>query len=145
VELAMVVPFLFLILVAAVDFGKMYFLAIEVAGAAEAGANYGALHYSDTAGMKAAAVADGQQLTGLTTTSTNPPGSVTASYGCECSDGTGYSASCGTAPTSCSANVVYQVKVTVNYTYSSLIPWTGVPGTIPMSYTATMRNPSGSL
>jgi len=131
VELAMVVPFLFLLLIAAVDFGRMYFLAIEVAGAAEAGATYGSQHPSDTAGMKVAAQNDAPDVPNLVVN--------TPTYGCECSDGTLFSASCATTP-SCTHNVVYRVTVTVTASYTSMIPWTGIPSTINLSNTATMRS-----
>ncbi|MGH9593189.1 MAG: TadE/TadG family type IV pilus assembly protein [Bryobacteraceae bacterium] len=54
-ELALLTPMLFLILLGGIDFSRAYFLAMEVSGAAQAGATYGVLHRTDTTGMSSAA------------------------------------------------------------------------------------------
>ena len=131
VELALTLPLLLLLLFGAVDFGRAYYLAMEIAGAAHAGAEYGAQNPTDTTGMQAAARADAPDVPGLTVT--------TPSYGCECSDGTLFSASCTTTP-SCTTNVVYRVTVPVSVTYKPLIPWPMIPSSMTISNSATMRS-----
>lgn len=129
VEVALVLPMLLLVLVGMVDFGRGYYLGNEVAGAARAGAVYGSQNPTDTAGMKTAVTEDAPDVPGIT---------ASASYGCECSDGTSASASCSTVPT-CSTNVVYYVKVTASATYTTMVPWTGLPSSIALSRTVEMR------
>lgn len=131
VELSLTLPLFFLLLFGAVDFGRAYYLAMEVAGAAHAGAEYGAQNPTDTTGMQAAATADAPDVPGLTVT--------TPSYGCECSDGTLFSASCTTTP-SCTTNVVYRVTVPVSVKYKPLIPWPMIPSSMTISNSATMRS-----
>lgn len=133
-ELALVTPFLLLLLLGAIDLGRAYFTATEVAGAAHAGAIYGSTSPTDTTGMQAAATSDAPDISNLTV--------ATPTYGCECSDGTGFSASCSSTP-ACVNNVVYRVSVTASATYKPWFPWPGVPSTITLSRTAVMRG-SGS-
>lgn len=130
VEVALVAPTLILLLVGTVDFGRAYYLATEVAGAAHAGAEYGVQAPTDTAGMKAAAIADAPDVPSLTV--------ATPTFGCECSDGTKYSASCASKP-SCSTNVVYAVKVSVSASYKPMFPWPGLPSRVQLANTAVMR------
>src|SRR5579875_2916654 len=78
VELALLTPVLVLLLVGSFDLGRACYAAIEVSAAANAGAEYGVQHPTDTAGMQEAAALNGANLTGL---------SASASWGCECSDG----------------------------------------------------------
>lgn len=130
-ELALVTPLLLLLLFGAVDVGRAYYLSMEVVGAAHAGAVYGVVNPSDITGIKAAAAADAPDVPGLTVT--------TPTYGCECSDGTSYSASCGTTPT-CATNVVYRVNVTATATYQTWFPWPGIPTTFNLSSSASMRS-----
>jgi hypothetical protein len=67
----------------------------------------------------------------------------TPTYGCECADGSSYSASCASTPKSCpnSLNVVYRVNVTVSGTYKPLFPWPGMPSSsMTISSSASMRS-----
>jgi Flp pilus assembly protein TadG len=132
VELAFTLPLLLLLLMGAVDFGRAFYMAVEVVGAAHAGAEYGAQNPTDTAGMKIAAQDDAPNVASLSVT--------TPTYGCECSDGTQYSASCTSQPTTCAYNVVYLVKVTASATYTPMVPWPGVPSSLTLSKTAQMRS-----
>jgi len=135
VELAAVLPLFLLILFGAVDFGRAYFLANEIAGAAHAAAEYGAQNPTDTTGISKAATADAPDVPSLLV--------GTPTYGCECSDGTSFSANCSASPT-CTYNVVYRVSVTVSANYTPLFPflwkWGGVPSSISLSSTAVMRS-----
>jgi Flp pilus assembly protein TadG len=130
VETAVLLPMLLLLLLGAVDFGRAFYLAIEIAGAAQAGAAYGIQKPTDTAGMQAAAASDAPDVPNLTI--------ANSEYGCECSDGTSYSASCSTTPT-CSANMVYRVSVTVSSTYKPWFPWPGIPSSMQLKDSAALR------
>ena len=94
VELAFITPLLLLITMGAVDIGRAGYVGLEVQNAAHAGAEYGSLNPSDTTGITAAARGSAPNVTLAT---------PTVSWGCECSDGTSYSASCGVTPT-CTSN-----------------------------------------
>src|ERR1700742_5085443 len=58
IELAFVLPLFPLLLFGAVDFARAFYLSVEVTGAAQAAATYGAQNPTDTAGMQSAATAD---------------------------------------------------------------------------------------
>ena len=91
VELAMALPLLILMLVAAVDMGRLLFIAITANSAARAGVQYGAqsvITASDTTGMVSAALQDGKDVSRL---------SATATYYCKCPD--------GSTPPKCGDNV----------------------------------------
>jgi Flp pilus assembly protein TadG len=128
-ETALLMPFLLLLLTGAVDFGRAYFMAIEVSSSAEAGALYGTQNGSDTAGMVAAATLNAPEVSNL---------SPVATYGCECSDGSSVSASCGSLPL-CTYNVVNFVEVDTSATYTSILPYPGIPSSIALTARARMR------
>jgi Flp pilus assembly protein TadG len=132
VEMAFVLPIFLLLLFGAVDFGRAYYLAIEIAGAAHAGVEYGVQNPSDSAGIESAATADAPDVKNLVVGA--------PVYGCECSDGSQYSTSCGSKPTSCTYNVVYVVSLTVSASYSPLFPWPKIPSSLSLSSTAKMRS-----
>jgi Flp pilus assembly protein TadG len=136
VELALILPLMLLLFAGIVDLGRAFFYSNTVAGAAEAGALYGSQYPSDTTGMTntsnqamSTAFGTAQDMSGINSLAT---------YGCECSDGTGQSTACAVTP-SCSGNLVYYVTVTSNATYKTLLPWPGVPSTFNLSSTVTMR------
>jgi Flp pilus assembly protein TadG len=126
VEMAILLPFLLLILIGVIDFGRAYYDSIEVANAARAGAQYGVINPTDTTGMVAAAKSD--------TSVDIPTITATAAYGCMCSDGTGASPTCSTTP-SCSSSTrqVNYVQVNTSYTYTTFFPWPGVPASFPLT------------
>jgi Flp pilus assembly protein TadG len=129
VETALLMPFLLLLLTGAIDLGRAYFMAIEVSSAAEAGALYGTQNSSDTAGMVTAATLDAPEVSNLASVAT---------YGCECSDGSSVSASCISLPL-CTYNVVNFVEVDTSATYTSILPYPGIPTTIALTAKARMR------
>ena len=132
-EVSIILSTLMLVMLGAVDFGRAYYLANEIAGAAHAGAVYGSTSPTDTTGMTNAAKYDAPDVSGLT---------ATPSWGCECSDGTAKSANCATSPTSCSANVVYYATVTASATYTPMMPWKGINSSFTISSSSTMRSAS---
>ena len=133
VELALVLPLFMLLTFGAVDFGRAFYLAIEVAGAARAGASYGSQNPNDTTGIQTSAQNAAPNVPDLSV--------ATPTYGCECADGTNYSASCSVTP-SCSGglNYVYRVNVTVTGTYTPLVRWPGIPSSMTLSNSASMRS-----
>jgi Flp pilus assembly protein TadG len=52
IELALILPVLLLMLVGSIDFGRAFFVAIEVSSAAEAGVDYGIQQAADTSGCR---------------------------------------------------------------------------------------------
>ena len=132
VETGFFLPLLLLLLMGVADFGRAYYLAIEVAGAAHAGAVYGAQNITDTTGMQNAAKLNSPDASGLVATGT---------WGCECSDGTASSASCNITPT-CSVNVVYYAKVIATVTYHPIMPWKGINSSMVLTGSTTMRSAS---
>ena len=133
VEMAVIMPVLTLLLFGVVDFGRAYYLTIELAGAARAGAMYGSQYPTDSSGVTNATTLNAPDVPGIGSSN---------SWGCECSDGSGRTASCTSTP-SCTANVVYYVTVKATASYTPLFPWPGVPSPISLSGSSTMR--SGSL
>jgi Flp pilus assembly protein TadG len=134
VELALVFPLFILLMLGCVDFGRAYYLAIEVAGAAHSAAVFGSKNPADTGGMKVAAQDDAPNVPNLTVN--------TPTYGCECADGSSYSANCATTPTSCPNNigVVYRVNVTVSATYTPILTLPAVGNSLTFTSTASMRS-----
>ena len=131
VELALVLPMLLFIVLGTVDFARGYYFGNEVAGAARAGAIYGSTNPTDTTGITNAVKYAAPDVSNISASS--------ISWGCECPDGTNASVSCSSAP-SCSTNVVNYVKVTATASYTTMLPWTGIPSTLTLSTTSEMRN-----
>lgn len=129
VELGLMLPFLALLLLGVIDFGRAYYVAVEVSNAAYTGAMYGTQNSADITGMQNAATGDAPDVSGMI---------ATATIGCECSDGSGSSANCTTRPT-CGVNAVNYVQVTTSYTYRPMFPWPGVPASIPIQGLAKLR------
>jgi Flp pilus assembly protein TadG len=131
-ELAFVLPLFLVLLFGAIDFGRAYYLSMEIAGAAHAAVMYGAQNPTDTTGMQTAAQDDAPNVPNLSVGA--------AATGCECSDGTSYSASCSVKPL-CSTNTeVIRVNITVSGTYKPLFPWPGIPSSMSLSSSASMRS-----
>ena len=129
-ELALLLPVLMLLLLGAIDLGRVFYENVTIATAARAGVQYGAQNTatsSNYAGMQQAALDEAQDLSGVTATATR--------Y-CECSDGT--TADCTTGRCSGKAPIMH-VRVTVQKTFSVLFPYPGVPSPVALSHVAVMR------
>jgi hypothetical protein len=126
-----------------VDLGRYAYIGILVGNAAEAGALYGAqgLPFSTfTNGIKTAVVNDyqnnGQNASNLTVSSST-------SCGCD-SGGTITTAGCSAA-TNPSAGIctsghwVVMISVTASGTYNALFSYPGIPSSMTISRTSTMR------
>lgn len=132
IELAFVLPLFPLLLFGAIDFGRAFYLSVEIAGAAQAAAAYGAQNPTDITGMQNAASYDAPNVPNLSV--------GTPTSGCECYDGTSYSSTCAGVTTCASNYKVIRVNVKVTGTYSPLIPWPGVPPAQSFSSAASMRS-----
>lgn len=132
VEMAVLLPLFLLLIFGAVDFGRAFYLEMELTGAAHAAVIYGSQYPTDTTGMQNAAKDDAPNVPSLNV--------GTPVVGCECADGTSYSSPCPTTPPACTTtNVVNRVNITVTATYSTLFPWPGVPSSMSLSSSASMR------
>lgn len=133
IELAFLTPLFLVLLLGAFDFGRAFYLEMGLASGAQAGALFGSQYPTDTTGIS-------------TVTSSNVPGgsdltvnSPTVAYGCECADGTNYSASCASKPSCSGSTEVCRVDVTVTGTYTPLFPWPGLPSSMTFTSKASMR------
>jgi hypothetical protein len=130
VELAVVVPVLALLALGVSEFGRVYYAAITVAGAARAGAQYGAqnvLTTLDTASINQAARNEGADIGTI---------AATSSRFCRCPDGSTPSCT-GTCPSYGGPEVF--VRVSASKTVSFLMHYPGMPSSISISRTATFR------
>lgn len=129
IEIAILIPVILLLSCGVMDFSRVVYAGIEIAGAARAGVQYGALtpgHSGDTTGMVQAALNDATDLGSTVTAS--------ASNFCMCS---GSTVDCSS---SCSGDTPDgYVTVTANYTFNTLIPYPALPQSIVLSRTAKMR------
>lgn len=129
VELALVLPLFLLMLIPVVDLGRGFYAAIEVASAAHAGAMYGVANPNDAVGMVTAAKAGASNLSSV---------DATATYGCECSDGSSPVASCTSTP-SCTYNYVTYVDVTVTSPYRTVFGYPGLPSSMNITREVRLR------
>lgn len=131
VELAMAAPLLILMLLAAVDMGRLLMMSITANSAARAGVEYGAqsvITASDTNGMVQAALQDGKDISGL---------QATASYYCKCPDGT-IPKGCGDGVCASGQQIIYvNVVTTAQFTPMTKIP--GIPSPLTISSNVTRR------
>ena len=129
IEFALIFPFLILLLVGAVDFGRGWYVDLEVEAAAEAGALYGVQYPSDTTGMNAAALRDAPDLTSMQSTAT---------YGSECSDGSSATALAASV-SGCGANSVAYVEVDTTVTYQPVLAFPGIASLFSLTAKSRMR------
>lgn len=130
VELALALPVMLLLLGAVIDGGRLMFASITVAGAARAGAMYGAQNAAtanDAAAMQQAALNDGANVTGL---------SATASHFCKCPNGS--IITCGTG-TCTNATPLLYVQVQAQAAFIPLMTYGGLFASVQLSSTAIMQ------
>jgi Flp pilus assembly protein TadG len=133
VELALVLPIFILLLVGAVEVGRLAYASIEVSNAARAGVAYGSQNHttaSDTANIQVAATQDAPNITSLTATATQV---------CSCSSGT--SITCANAGTTCvsPAHIIEYVQVQTTAPVNTLFHFPGIPSTVTFRGYAIMR------
>ena len=144
VELVVSLPLLILILVATIDFARVFYTGIALTNAARAGAQFGAFNMGQSGNIGA------MQTTAIN--STNTPGvTAVASRLCQCATDTGtFSATSppndcvSPAATSCpGTHLVVTVTVVTSKTFNTIIGGApGVPSSISLSRTATLRVPN---
>lgn len=134
-EFAIVLPFILLLLLGAIEVGRFAYFAIITANSARAGAQYGAQNVQtalDTAGIVSAARADGANALSTLT--------VTSATSCACWNGTSYTAiTCATPLTCASGNAVEFVTVTASGTANALLNYRFLPTALSTSATAKLR------
>jgi Flp pilus assembly protein TadG len=126
-ELALLLPLMLLLLVGLIEIGRFAYFDILVSNAARAGAQYGAqslIQAADINGIKTAAQNDG--LTTMT---------ITSAQQCTCVAGV-----LGGCPAGgvCPQPLVY-VQVTASEKFDSLFNYPGLPSSLTLASTATMR------
>ena len=120
VEFGLMLPVLVLLVLGAIDFGRVFFAYVSVTNSARNGADYAAFHCTpacDEDGIRNAVVADTSDL--LNTSPTNPAVSVTTAewFGED----------------------HRRVDVTVTYTFNTIFPWPGIPESMDVVRTVTAR------
>jgi Flp pilus assembly protein TadG len=116
----MFVPILFL----SVDFGRAYYMNIEVTNAARAGAQYAVSNPSaNVTNIQYVATKDALDVSGMT---------AVAVTGCMCSDGSSPQTPCSTTtpPTCLGTRLVNYVQVNTQVTYTPIFPYPWLPSTI---------------
>ena len=129
-ELAVAFPFLLLLAIGAIDYGRIHSTTIAVANAARAGAQYGA-QSAGTSGDNLGMISAAQNDAGDATLS------VTPGRFCKCPDGS--SPNCSTG--SCGAFGAPEVYVTTAVTEVAnlLIRYPGLASTVTITRTAILR------
>lgn len=138
IELCLLLPLLFALLIGAVEFGRFAYASIEVSNAAHAGAQYGAQSHataSDNAGMIQAAKNDAADIEGLTVTTSAASGASL----CVCSNNQQKTPSaCSSIIISCSARTLECVQVTTSATIHAMFNAPYIPKTQQVVGQATM-------
>jgi Flp pilus assembly protein TadG len=131
VELAVAIPFLVLVCVGVMDYGRVYFTAVAVANAARAGAEWGSIpiigHAYENAAQESFAKLDGAEAGTMT---------VAASTSCKCGETT---VTCGASLCAGYGEQKVYVTVTATKTVSLLLPYPGLPSSVTISRAATFR------
>lgn len=126
IEFAIVAPFLILLVIGLIEFGRYMYFGILAAHAAEAGAQYAAqntTNMNNQSGITSAVDGDGGSLTWT----------VHPNVFCE---QVGAAVTCPVSPNS---NFTYYVTVKVTGTFSSLLNYPGVPNQLNVFAQTTMR------
>ena len=130
IELVAGLSILVTLILGAAEFGRLAYAGIEVSNAAHAGAAYGSesrTYAADITNIRTAATQDAPDVPGLT---------ATASYFCQCSNGS--SSTC--AVTDCSTSrIITYITVNTTGTINPLIYLPGLPKSYILSGQAVMR------
>ena len=130
VELAVAVPVLVLLLLAGVDYGRVFYMSIGVNNAARAGAQYGSqtvITAADATGMIAAARSDASNLSTLTATASQCT-CVTSTTVTACPSGY-----CTNAPQATF------VEVDTQGVFHTIVSYPGIPSSTTISGKAIMQ------
>jgi Flp pilus assembly protein TadG len=129
VEMAVAVPVLVLLLLAATDFGRLFYTNIEVANAARAGAQYGSqslISAANSAGMAAVAKDDASNLSNLTAVGSQ----------CTCMASANVAA-CPASYCASNPNATF-VEVDTSTTFNTIVKYPGIPSRVTLSGKAVM-------
>jgi len=130
VELAVAVPLLLLLLLAGIDFARVFYMSSGVNSAARAGAQYGSqsvITAADSAGMIAAAKTDGTNFSGLSATATQ----------CTCASSTTVTA-CPSGYCTNAPQATF-VQVTTTSVFQTLVNYPGIPSSTTLTGKAIMQ------
>ena len=141
VELALVLPIFILLLVGAVEVGRLAYASIEVSNAARAAVAYAAQSHTtakDSTNIQTAATNDAPDVTSLTATPT---------FSCSCEGLTGTItafSSCDNTVTNLTtcpspSRIAVYVQVTTQAQVATLFHFPGIPNTVTLRGYATMR------
>lgn len=140
VEIAVSLPVLVLLVVGTADFGRIFYYAIELTNAARAGAQYAgynSVQATKTAEITAAAQSAAPNIGSFSVTLSTPPNV------CKCAQdsGSGQPWTAVTCNTVCPVGLHMFETVTVTATkrFSTISRFPGIPNTLTLSRTATMR------
>jgi YD repeat-containing protein len=151
VEFAFVVPMLLLLALGVIEIGRYAYIAILISNAARAGAAYGAQSNAqsvDATGIQNAADYDFAGATSGTTTTNGQTVSkltVTSTVACGCDSAgalTSFGCTTATNPNAGSCTTghwVIVVSVTASGTFNALFNYPGIPGSLTISRTASLR------
>ena len=132
VELALLLPFLVVLMLGSTDFARAAYYAITLSHAARAGAQYATqsgAHSINTAGIQAAAQMEAQNIGSI---------SVVSGTFCQC-PGSTVQVSCTVGTCTGDAAKLSFATVTASRTFETIAPYPAVPSSIDMSRTAVMR------
>ena len=144
VEFSVMIPLLLVGIAGAVDFGRVYFDSVNVANAAEAGIMFATSEQSNetnTTGIRNAVLDDFRNavVTGGNGDQTIDQVSVASERYCECPDGGEVSCDTGTCGGKTSTRRTY-VRVQVDKPFHTLFSYPGIPDTIMLTRTVSMRS-----
>jgi len=131
IETALLIPLFLLLFMGVADYGRVFYTADIVVHAADVGAKFGAIsttNAADITGMQSAATNAATSIGGLTATATSF---------CTCGAG-GSTVSCGSSCSGYGTPAMY-VQVKTQATFKSLAAFPGLPHTIPLAATSTLR------
>jgi Flp pilus assembly protein TadG len=118
------------LLLAAADFGRLYYTYVTLQDAARAGAQYGSqsvTNAADTAGIKAAATADASNISGMTASASQ----------CTCATGSTVT-SCPTSYCTSAPPDATFVTVNTSATFGTIVNYPGIPSSVPLTGQAVM-------
>ena len=128
-ELTIGFPFMMLLLMGIIDFGRVFYSMVTLQGAAHAGAQRGVTdvaYANNTTAQKQAALKDSHDVSDAV---------VTAKRYCQC--GSGPEVPCSTTCASSSLRVFVQVAATQEF--HTLIGYPGIPDPVQLKSTVTLR------
>jgi hypothetical protein len=132
VELALLLPVVLILLLAAADFGRLFYMTIGLNSAARAGAQYGSrsvVTAADIAGIEDAALTDGSNIRGISATAsqcsciTPPPPEISACPQDYCAADSGATF----------------VRVKTMATFNTLVRYPGIPSQVSLTGSAVMQ------